>query len=136
MRKRIIILYLIAVLVSSVALIGHARDGYFDQSAVFEGDNDIEKLHTTAYCLHGVTATGGTTRPNIAACNTHVGDVAIIYTLDGEYLGMYEITDTGGTEGLRAGKVIDVWFDALDECKEWMSITGGKCYVKWIKGVG
>jgi len=108
-----------------------------NHSEVFESEEvEFQKMHTTAYCLHGTTATGGTTRPNIAACNTHVGEIAVIYTLDGEYLGQFEITDTGKTNGLKAGKVIDVWFDTYDECKQWMRITEGKVRVQWIKGIG
>ena len=102
---------------------------------VFENpDVQFIKMHTTAYCLHGVTGSGGTTHPGIAASDPHLGEIAVIYTVDGEYLGMYEVTDTGGTEGIRSGKVIDVWFDSYDECKDWMTVTRGKCMVYFIDG--
>lgn len=93
-------------------------------------------MHTTAYILHGITATGGTTRPHIAACNTHLGECAYIYTMDGEFLDLVEITDTGITNGLIAGTVIDVWFDTYDEAVEWMAKTGGKCKVLFVDGNG
>lgn len=93
-------------------------------------------MYTTAYNLHGVTATGGTTRPHIAACNPHIGEVAIIYTLDGQFLDMVEITDTGATDGLRTGNVIDVWFDTYEECEKWMVETGGRVKVLFVKGAG
>ena len=96
----------------------------------------MQLMHTTAYCLHGITATGGTTRRGIAACNTHVGDIAVIYSTDGKYLGTYEITDTGGTEGLQRGTVIDVWKCNYTQCKSWMKLTNGKVYVQWIEGNG
>ena len=96
----------------------------------------MQKMYTTAYCLHGVTANGGTTRPHIAACNPHLGDVAIIYSIDGEYLYTAEITDKGITNGLIAGSVIDVWFDTYEEAEEWMRTTGGKCFVLWVDGKG
>ena len=96
----------------------------------------MELMYTTAYCLHGTTATGGTTRQGIAACNTHLGEIALIYSMDGEYLGMYEVTDTGGTEGLEKGKVIDVWKCNYTQCKSWMKLTGGRVYVQWVKGEG
>lgn len=96
----------------------------------------MQKMYTTAYCLHGVTANGGTTRPHIAACNTRLGQVAIIYSVDGEYLYTAEITDKGITNGLIAGNVIDVWFDTYEECEEWMRTTGGKCFVLWVDGKG
>lgn len=98
--------------------------------------SQMQKMYTTAYCLHGITANGGTTRPHIAACNTHLGDVAMIYSINGDFLYMAEITDTGSTEGLQSGRVIDVWFDTYEECEEWMKLTDGKCYVQWISGKG
>ena len=96
-------------------------------------------MHTTAYCLHGVTASGGTTRPHIAACNPHLGECAYIYTMDGEFLDLVEITDTGSSNGLQAGNVIDVWFDTYEECVAWMVKVdeyGGKCKVLFVKGIG
>ena len=103
--------------------------------------SEMQKMYTTAYCLHGVTASGGTTRPHIAACNPHLGDVAIIYSLSGEYLYTAEITDKGITDGLIAGTVIDVWFDTYEEAEEWMQLTStdnGKSmvYVLWVSGKG
>jgi 3D (Asp-Asp-Asp) domain-containing protein len=101
--------------------------------------SQMQKMYTTAYCLHGVTANGGTTRPHIAACNPHLGDVAIIYSVDGEYLYTAEITDKGTTNGLIAGSVIDVWFDTYEEAVAWMlkvADSGGKCKVLFIKGQG
>lgn len=96
-------------------------------------------MYTTAYCLHGVTANGGTTRPHIAACNPHLGECAYIYTMDGEFLDLVEITDTGSSKGLQAGTVIDVWFDTYEECVEWMVKVdeyGGKCKVLFVDGKG
>lgn len=134
MKKTAICLFIIIVCL--LATMGVRADG-LDHSEVFESEEvEFRKMHTTAYCLHGTTATGGTTRPGIAACNTHVGEIATVYTLDGEYLGQFEITDTGKTEGLKAGKVLDVWFDTYEECKEWMRLTGGKVYVAFTEGEG
>lgn len=93
-------------------------------------------MYTTAYNLHGITATGGTTRPHIAACNTRLGQIAIIYSMDGEYLYTAEITDTGSTDGLIAGTVIDVWFDTYEECVDWMAKTEGRCKVLFVDGKG
>lgn len=131
MRYKLIFLFIVACLMSCGAERGE-RVNTVDTS-------EMVTMYTTAYCLHGITATGGTTRPGIAACNTHVGEMAIIYTMDGEYLYSAEITDTGSSEGLKAGKVIDVWFDSYEECVAWMSKvaeTGGKCKVLFVKGNG
>lgn len=98
--------------------------------------SDMQLMYTTAYCLHGITASGGTTHQGIAACNPHMGEIALIYSTDGEYLGMYEITDTGSTEGLQKGTVIDVWKATYTQCESWMKLTNGRVYVQWVKGVG
>lgn len=98
--------------------------------------SEMELMYTTAYCLRGITASGGTTRPGIAACNTHLGDVALVYSTSGVFLGAYEITDTGATDGLTSGRVLDVWRANKTHAKGWMKLTGGKIYVKWIKGEG
>ena len=128
MRKRLIVLFAIACLISCGAERGE-RVNTVDTSGMVT-------MYTTAYNLHGITANGGTTRPHIAACNTRLGQIAIIYSMDGEYLYTAEITDTGSTDGLIAGTVIDVWFDTYEEAVEWMAKTGGKCKVLFVKGQG
>ena len=131
MRKRLIVLFAIACLISCGAERGE-RVNTVDTSGMVT-------MYTTAYNLHGITANGGTTRPNIAACNGHLGEIAILYTMEGEYLTTVEITDTGGSDGMKAGKVVDVWFDTYEECVAWMlkvADSGGKCKVLFIKGQG
>ena len=126
MKRGTVLILLIGILLLAK---GAGEPGKVDTSG-------MQLMHTTAYCLHGVTATGGTTRRGIAACNTHVGDIAVIFSTDGKYLGIYEITDTGGTEGLQRGTVIDVWKCNYTQCKSWMKLTNGKVYVQWIEGNG
>ena len=131
MRKVMIIglILIICLLSISASAEGLRYPEVFESSEV-----EFHKMHTTAYCLHGVTGSGGTTHPGIAACDPYLGQIAMIYSLDGEFLGMYEVTDTGGTEAIRQGKVIDVWFPDLEQCKEWMRKTKGKCMVYFIDG--
>lgn len=92
-------------------------------------------MHTTAYILSGTTANGGTTRPGICASSTdHIGDIAIVYTMDGKFLGMYECTDTGAEGGgVRAGVTLDVWRKNMTQATSYMKLTGGYVYVKWIE---
>lgn len=114
-----------------------ARADGLKWSEVFENEEiQFETLHTTGYLINGITATGGTTRPGIGANNKHVGELAVCYTLEGEYLTTIEITDTGGSEGMKSGKVLDVWFPTKEDAKEWMRRTGGKIKVRWIQGEG
>lgn len=129
MRKVILIIGIILICMISIS----ASADSLKWPEVFESDEvEFHKMHTTAYCLHGVTGSGGTTHPGIAACDPYLGQIAVIYTLEGEYLGMYEVTDTGGTDAIRAGHVIDVWFDDLEQCKEWMRTTKGKVMVYFV----
>lgn len=95
-------------------------------------------MSTTAYCVGHHTANGSAVHHDGCACSIdHIGDVAIIYTLDGNFLGYYECNDTGAEGGgVRAGRVVDVYRCNLTMCESYMKITGGKIYVKWIKGVG
>lgn len=134
MRQRMILIgIMIAICIVSVGACRREVPQEIDNSVDTSG---MELMYTTAYCLHGTTATGGTTRPGIAACNTHLGDIALIYTTDGVFLGAYEVTDTGATDGLKAGRVIDVWRANMSHAKGWMKLTDGRVYVQWIRGNG
>lgn len=100
-------------------------------------EQGFEKIKTTAYCVGHHTANGSKVHEGgCAASSEHMGDVAILYTLDGEYLGMYEVNDAGGTDAIRQGYVIDVYFENYTRCKDYMALTEGSVYVKWVKGVG
>ena len=96
----------------------------------------FQKMSATAYYKGHHTANGSPVHTGGCACNPHMGDVAIVYTLDGQFLGYYECNDKGGTEGLKAGRVIDIYRNNLTQCQMFMKITGGKVYVKWIEGDG
>lgn len=133
MRKR--------ALICILALIVWAVSIGAERGTIIPYDNSVdtsymETMHTTAYYQGHHTATGVPVHPGIAACNTHLGDIAIVYTMDGKYLGTYEVCDTGGTEGLQNGCVLDVWKCNFTQCQTWMKLTGGKVKVQWIKGEG
>lgn len=133
MRK--IILIAIAIVVFLLTISASAEGLHWEE--LFESEEvEFETLHTTGYILQGVTATGGTTRPGIGACNTHLGDLAICYTVDGQYLTTIEITDTGSHPLLVAGESIDVNFQTMEEAKAWMRKTGGEIKVLWVHGNG
>ena len=103
----------------------------------FEGQG-FETLYATAYCMGEVTANGSKVHVGGCACNPHLGEVAIVYTLDGEYLGLYEVNDVGGTDGLKNGDVIDFYRPNLTMCRSLMKIIGPsqKVYVRFIDGKG
>jgi len=84
--------------------------------------------YATAYCVSGVTASGEMTRDGICAGKDEwLGKTVILYQRlpddsVGDMIGMYECKDTGGTPGLKEGRVIDVWHEDLDQCQEFMNL--------------
>ena len=137
--KRIIAI-LLAVTIWAIS-IGAERneplqnDGHIDFEAA-----GFQKMYTTAYILEGTTADGGYTRPYICASSLdHIGDIALVYTLEGNYLGAYLCTDTGREGGgVRAGRVLDIWRKNMTQATSYMKVVGPeqKVYVLWIEGDG
>lgn len=104
----------------------------------------LQKAHATAYCQTGQTASGVYTRDGICAGATeYVGSVIIIYQRlpdgrVGDYIGMFECLDTGGTNGLQNGTVVDVWRPDLAACQMFMdsvyeNTCQGKVYIQLIE---
>jgi len=105
---------------------------------VWAADQEGQEMYLTCYCPEScpgtVTATGARVREGIiASSREHLGDGAMIYLTDGSFLGFYECLDTGGTDGIKAGRVIDMYMDSLDRAKEIMRISQGRCLVIWIE---
>lgn len=82
----------------------------------------IEKyIEATAYCYGTTTCTGKPVREGIAAMSKrYLGMTAIVYELDenGEpfdYIGTYEIEDTGGDERIRNGNCIDIFMNSYED---------------------
>ena len=123
------------VLVLAIVSIGAERMEPHQEEIDFTAQG-FTKMATTAYCMGEITANGSKVHSGGCACSReHIGDVAIVYTLDGDFLGYYECNDTGGG-GVKAGTVIDIYRCNLTQCKSYMKITKGKVWVKWIKGEG
>lgn len=72
----------------------------------------------------------------IASNREHLGDIALLYTMDGEYIGMYECRDIGGGRMLRNGTAIDVYRDNMDRVREWIHTYGDYVQVIWIEAEG
>lgn len=96
-------------------------------------DNEpvLIKAHATAYCLDGITASGTEVREGICAMSDSslIGMTAVVYQRlpdgsIGDYIGTYEIEDTGC-----AANVIDVWCTEED-CQSFMD----KVYENGAKG--
>lgn len=99
---------------------------------------EYKKMQATAYCLTGKRCDGGAVRRGIAsAAPEYYGMAAAVYINDdgkpGEFLGWYEILDTGGNEGIRNGSVLDIWMPTYEECIQF----GRKdVLVVFVEGVG
>lgn len=103
-----------------------------------------EKIKVTAYTGGTVTASG--TKPRYGICagadwmlyDQDDGGtwVAMVWTVEGEFIGYLELVDRGGTEAIRNGYVLDIWEETYDDCVSLMKLTGGKCLVKYVKAYG
>lgn len=94
-----------------------------------------ELYYLTCYCPEScpgkITYSGTAVREGIAAVNPeHIGDAAMLWTTEGEYLGVWECQDKLGT-GHRG--VIDIWKPDLASAKDMMALTKGKVYIEWIE---
>ena len=93
-----------------------------------------ERYHLTCYCPEScpgtITYTGTTVREGVAAVHPdHIGDVAVVYTTSGNYIGRFICEDKLGT-GRRG--VIDIWKPDLASAKDLMALTEGRCLVKFF----
>ena len=104
------------------------------------------RAEATAYCIHGITASGTPTRMGICAGKSEwLGKTIIVYKRlpdgkIGDIIGIYECTDTGGP-GIASGKVIDIWCEDPDECQKLMDILyedgcTGRVYLQVIDAEG
>lgn len=87
------------------------------------------EAHATAYCVTGVTKSGQITHDGICAAKEEwLGKYAAVFkrlpdNTCGEFIGIYEIADTGGTDGLKNGRVVDIWKPDLDSCQAFMNLV-------------
>lgn len=133
MRKGLIIL--IAIL-TCIVFVGAERNEPRQETIDFE-QAGFEKIYVTAYCVGHHTATGVPVHYGcMAVSKEHLGDVAILYTVGGEYIDIFEGNDQGGTDAIRESRVVDVYFPTLEECRAFMAKTNGVAYIKYISGVG
>lgn len=99
--------------------------------------DDLQKVRCTCYLPTGnKTADGTVPYEGICASNRdHLGDVAVLYSVDGEFIGFFECRDIGGHRKLRNGTAIDIYRDDIDRAWEWVGEWGDYVYIYWIEGV-
>lgn len=104
------------------------------------------KIRCTCYLDSGITASGQHTRQGIIAGKKEwIGCAVILWTLDGDYIGIYEILDTGAgidTDGdgkgdsIKTGNSIDVWMPDMNSAKEWIREYGDYVYFQLYEADG
>lgn len=105
-------------------------------------DSEPFVVECTAYCDEGITASGKPTVEGltIAGAREWLGCAAVLYEVDedgtiGEFIGIYQFTDTGyGRDGdILRGETVDIYMPDYDTCIEW---GRRNIYVQIINGKG
>ena len=91
-------------------------------------------MRTTCYLPTGnKTADGTVPYEGICAAKREwIGGVAIVYDTDMNFLGYFEIRDTGGASSIKNGTSIDIFRDDMDSAREWVKSYGDYCYIKIV----
>lgn len=140
MRNKVI-MSLIPIIAASFIFVSNA------QASEEANEMGLIAGHATAYCLTGTTASGTYTRDGVcASCSSRLGKTIILYQRlpdgsVGKQIGIYECEDTGGTEGLHNGTVIDVWRSDKEQAHEFMELLyedgcKGKVYIQVLDAEG
>ena len=95
---------------------------------------DCVKMRCTCYLPTGYNCYDGTpTYEGVISSNKeHVGRSALLYTLDGEFIGYFECHDIGGNVMLRNGTAIDVYRETMDRALSWVAEYGDYVMVRWL----
>ena len=95
-------------------------------------------MRCTCYLPTGnKTADGTIPYEGICASNReHLGQVAVVYTMDMEFVGFYEARDTGSHEDLQNDTRIDIFRETEAGIREWQNTVGDWVIVQWVKGEG
>ena len=134
MSKRLMVC--IVALIVWIVSIGAERNEPRQETINFE-QAGFQKINVTAYCVGHHTATGVPVHYGcMAVSKEHLGDIALLYTIDGEYIDIFEGNDQGGTDAIREGRVVDIYFPSYEQCREFMARTGGVAYIQFVSGKG
>ena len=111
---------------------------YLSAVTIFGEPVEMETMRCTCYLPTGHRTADGTEPYEgiIASNRDHLGDMALLYTMDGEYIGMYECRDIGGSRMLRNGTAIDVYRDNMDRALDWVQTYGDYVLIIWIPAEG
>lgn len=101
-------------------------------------DWEPQKMRCTCYVATGSkTASGCYPYEGILASNReHLGKTALLYTLDYQYIGVFESKDIGGNVKLINGTAVDIYRDSMARAYEWVGEYGDYVYVIWLDAEG
>lgn len=117
------------------------------QETPSEASEGLIKACATAYCLSGTMSNGKEVHEGACASNSgRLGCIIVMYQRlpdgsVGDYIGTYTVEDTGGSEAIKKGYLIDVWKPDMDACQEFMDAVyedgcKGKVWIQVINGEG
>lgn len=111
---------------------------YLTAISIFGQDVEMQKVRCTCYLPTGhKTADGTIPYEGIVASNRdHLGDMCLIFDLDGNFIEMMECRDVGGHRKLRNGTAIDVYRDNMERAKEWIALHGDFVQIVWLPADG
>lgn len=132
---------MLQILLMSVYLLMPKKDyDYVPSVEEYESPHDFQpqEVKFTYYIWTGNHTASGVypTIGMVASNNEHLGDIAMLYTADKEFIGYFECTDTGGTQGLKKGKVIDIYAHDMTTVYKFADEYGTNGYVLWIEADG
>ena len=106
--------------------------------SIFGIDVEMQTVRCTCYLPTGhCTASGVMPYEGIIASNRdHLGDMCLIFDMDGNFIEMMECRDCGGHRKLRNGTAIDVYRDSMDRAKEWIATYGDYVQIIWLEADG
>ena len=111
---------------------------YLTAVSIFGEEVEMQKVRCTCYLPTGNrTADGTVPYEGIVASNRdHLGDICLLFDMDGNPIGMYECRDIGGHRKLQNGTAIDVYRDNMERAKEWVRTYGDYIQIIWIDAEG
>lgn len=105
---------------------------------MFGVEVEMQTVRCTCYLPTGnKTADGTVPYEGIIASNReHLGDTALLYTMEGQFIGFFEARDCGGNRKLRNGSAIDVFRNDMAGAKEWIRTYGDYVQIIWLEADG
>ena len=139
MRKLSKIIFILVLIMLTLRLLTVNAEGIPPEERI---GGEPFRAECTAYCDSGITASGKPTVEGITlgGAPEWIGCMAVLYEVDddgtiGDFIGLYEVMDTGwGRDGdaLR-GETVDMFMEDYDACIQW---GRRDVYVQIIDGKG